>query len=159
MLSIFQADTLERHAQARTLFREYADQLGHDLEFQQFSQELAALPGAYTPPDGCLLLATEGDELVGCVALRRQRDRICEMKRLYVRPGWRRQGIGRRLVAAVIAAARNAGYERVRLDTLDHMEPARELYRALGFRKIAPYYNNPIPGAVFFELDLTTRPA
>ena len=155
MLRVFLAETTEQLAQVRALFEEYAAQLGHDLEFQHFSAELAGLPAGYAVPDGCLLLATYADELAGCVALRRQSPRICEMKRLYVRPRFRRQGIGRRLALEIIGLARQAGYERMRLDTLADMDVPRALYRGLGFGEIAPYYDNPIPGAVFLELDLT----
>jgi putative acetyltransferase len=157
MLRISEAQTSDDLAQARRLFEEYADWLGINLEFQQFSQELEALPAAYAPPGGRLLLARDGDEPVGCVALRKLSDTICEMKRLYVRPAFRRRGIGRRLAADVVQAARAIGYERMRLDTLDSMEPARTLYRSLGFREIGPYYHNPIPGVKFVELDLATN--
>jgi putative acetyltransferase len=155
MLRVFQVQTEEHLSQARLLFAEYARDLGHDLEFQHFSQELKTLPGAYAPPGGCLLLATCGDELAGCVALRRQSPTICEMKRMYVRPGFRGQGIGRRLALEIIAIAGRIGYERMRLDTLASMTVPRTLYRSLGFRETAPYYDNPLPGAVFFELCLT----
>ncbi len=155
MLRIFEAHTEEHLSQARVLFEEYAEDLGHDLEFQHFSQELETLPGAYAPPRGCLLLATCDEELAGCVALRRQSATICEMKRMYVRPGFRGRGIGRRLAVEIIAAARRIGYQWMRLDTLKSMTVPRALYRSLGFKEIAPYYDNPLPGAVFFELKLT----
>jgi putative acetyltransferase len=154
MLRIAQAETPEHVALARVLFEEYADQLGHDLGFQHFSEELESLPGAYAPPGGRLLLGWYGDELVGCVALRGHDSAICEMKRLYVRPDFRGRGFGRRLATAVIEAAREIGYERMRLDTLRTMTIPRELYRSLGFQNVAPYYDNPIPGATFFELSL-----
>lgn len=160
MLRIFQAQSAEHYAVARTLFVEYAEQLGHDLCFQRFDQELESLPGAYAPPTGRLLLATRSDEWIGCVGLRgfEASATICEMKRLYVRPSFRRQGIGRRLAEEVIRAARTIGYQRMRLDTLRAMEPARALYRLLGFCEIAPYYHNPIDDVVFYELDLAQTP-
>ena len=155
MPSIFQADSSEHYAVAHELFLEYAAQLGHDLCFQNFEEELAALPGIYTSPAGGLLLATIGDEYAGCVALRGVDQIICEMKRLYVRPPFRRRGLGRRLAEEVIIRARAAGYEHMRLDTLRSMELARALYHSLGFSEIAPYYHNPIEDAVFYELNLS----
>ena len=154
MLRIFQAETSEHYAAARELFEEYAAGLGHDLCFQHFSDELAALPGAYAPPRGRLLLARSDDVAVGCIALREQSATICEMKRMYIRPAWRRRGIARELAQELIRIAREIGYERMRLDTLASMTPARQLYESIGFRQVEPYYHNPIPGAVFYELDL-----
>jgi len=151
MLRIFDAETAEELARARSLFREYAAQLGHDLEFQSFSQELDSLPGRYAPPEGRLLLAEADGVLVGCGALRRQTARNCEMKRLYVRDAFRGRGYGRELAVALIAAARQIGYERMRLDTLASMHVPRALYYSLGFVDVPPYYENPIPGAMFLE--------
>ncbi len=131
----------------RELFREYADSLGVDLSFQDFESELADPLGFYE----VVLLAESG-----CVPLRRIDDRTCEMKRLYVRPSSRGSGLGRRLAEAVIAAARECGFERMLLDTLPTMKAAQRLYESLGFRKIAPYRHNPIPDSTFLELPLQT---
>ncbi len=138
-------------ARARELFIEYAAWLKVDLCFQGFDAELASLPGAYSPPDGRLFLAMDRDLAAGCIALRRFDAEAGEVKRLYVRPAYRGRRLGDQLAAAVIAAARTAGYRRLLLDTLDHMQAARALYARVGFVEIGPYYHNPIPGAVYMQ--------
>jgi ribosomal protein S18 acetylase RimI-like enzyme len=130
-----------------------------DLCFQGFAKELATLPGDYARPAGRLLLAFEGQQPAGCGALRRIDDDICEMKRLYVRPAFRGKGAGGELIDALIRTARKIGYQHMRLDTLPSMTRAIAIYRSLGFKAIAPYRVNPVPGAAFLELDLNTRPA
>ena len=146
-------------APAREILREYAAGLAVDLCFQNFENELASLPGEYAPPAGQLLLAYVGDALAGCGGLRPLADvdhaNACEMKRLYVRPAFRRFGLGRALAEALLDEARRAGYSVMLLDTLDEMESARELYATLGFEETAPYYFNPIPGAHYLKADLT----
>jgi ribosomal protein S18 acetylase RimI-like enzyme len=136
------------------LFLEYRDSLGLDLCFQNFNEELAELPGRYAPPKGRLLLAMDGTQSAGCVALREIGPGICEMKRLFVRPAFRQHGAGRLLAQTVISAARDTGYERMRLDTLASMCAAIALYESLGFRRTEPYYHNPAADAVFMELQL-----
>ncbi len=139
----------------RTLFKEYIDSLGVDLSFQDVEAELGDLPGKYVPPRGLILIARDGDSAVGCIALRPMPDAlVCEMKRLYVRPRARGQDLGRRLADAVIGFARQAKYDRMVLDTLASMAAAQRLYAALGFKPIAPYYANPLPGARYMELEL-----
>jgi 2-haloalkanoic acid dehalogenase type II len=141
-------------AHVRALFHEYAAGLGIDLAFQGFGSEVASLPNAYAPPGGVLLLATYGVQVAGCAALRPFEGAICEMKRLYVRPAHRRHGIGRMLAAATLCAARQAGYARIRLDTLPSMRAAIALYRSLGFHEIPPYRYNPVPGTLYLERSL-----
>lgn len=138
----------------RGLFEEYAASLGLNLCFQGFAEELATLPGSYAPPAGRLLLALDGAEPAGCVGLRPLEPGICEMKRLYVRPAFRGSGVGRLLAERIVREAQEAGYARMRLDTLPAMVSARALYAALGFRPIPPYTHNPVEGAVFLELEL-----
>ncbi|MGH9798230.1 MAG: GNAT family N-acetyltransferase [Candidatus Polarisedimenticolia bacterium] len=156
---LLQAETPVQVRAARALFLQYAASLGFDLAFQDFQEELGRLPGEYAPPHGRLLLAEDGGDVVGCVALRPMEEAICEMKRMYVRPAWRGRGVGRILGEAIIAAARDIGYRVMRLDTIDTMKEAIALYRALGFRDIGPYRYNPIPGAAYMELDLRGDPA
>jgi putative acetyltransferase len=155
--SIVRAVSTRDLALARELFREYADELGVDLGYQGFERELAELPGEYAPPAGRLLLALDGEHAAGCVALRPRSQDACEMKRLYVRAGYRGTGLGRRLAEAIVAEARVTGYLRLLLDTLPSMDRALALYLALGFREIAPYYESPVAGTRFLELRLQTR--
>lgn len=150
-----QAETPLQLAQVRELFLEYAQSLGFSLCFQSFDQELANLPGDYTPPDGRLLLAEYDGLPAGCVALHKLEEAICEMKRLYLRPQFRGKGLGHALTDRVFREARQIGYQRMRLDTVEPvMKDAVGLYRKLGFREIAPYCANPIPGALYMELAL-----
>jgi putative acetyltransferase len=153
--SLVQAETPTQLAQARELFLEYAQSLGFSLCFQNFDKELAGLPGDYAPPEGRLLLAEDEGQVVGCVALHKLEPGVCEMKRLYLRPTVRGKGLGRILAAHIIAEARQIGYQRMRLDTVEPvMKDAVAMYRKIGFREIAPYCANPIAGALYMELQL-----
>jgi ribosomal protein S18 acetylase RimI-like enzyme len=134
----------------RELFREYFAWLGPEGWFTDIEAELAALPGGYE----ALLVARLDGEVAGCVALKQLQDGACEMKRLYVRPAARGSGLGRELVEASIARARELSYPTLRLDTLPRMDAARALYLSLGFRQIERYNENPIEGVLFFELSL-----
>jgi len=141
-------------AAVRSLFREYEAFLKVDLCFQQFEEELAGLPGKYSHPGGALLIGLVGEDIMGCVAVRKWSEGICEMKRLYVKPEARGTGMGRQLVDAILLVAKELEYSIIRLDTLDFLHEAMQLYKRLGFRTIEPYYENPHPGAVYWELDL-----
>jgi len=138
----------------RDLFLEYGETLGFNTCFAGLDQELMTLPGDYGPPRGCLLLAKEGGDAAGCVGVRPLDESRCEMKRLFVRPRYRRNGLGRRLAETAIARARAMGYRRIFLDTLRTMPEARVLYASLGFRGCAPYYDNSRLGSDCFVLDL-----
>ncbi len=139
----------------RALLREYEEWLGVDLCFQGFEDELAGLPGDYVAARGGALLVLDGDGgLIGCVGVRRIDETTCELKRLYLRPGARGGGLGRRLLEAAVDRARTLGYRAMRLDTLPVMDAAQRLYRETGFVEIPAYRANPVPGARFFELAL-----
>jgi putative acetyltransferase len=152
--NIVSTPTKDQIEDARALFLEYAHSLSFSLCFQDFSKELETLPGEYAPPDGRLLLAYRDSFPAGCVALRRLSAQACEMKRLYVRPDYRGSHLGRSLARSVIREARAAGYDRMLLDTINTMQAAIGLYRSLGFQEIPAYTENPIKGALYFELRL-----
>jgi ribosomal protein S18 acetylase RimI-like enzyme len=155
MFALTQVQQAREIDDARLLFAEYESSLGIDLCFQNFDKELAALPGDYAPPSGRLYLAVENDEVAGCIALRKIGAGVCEMKRLYVRPQFRGTGLGRKLTEKIIADARAIRYEHMRLDTLPgRMDQAIGLYRSLGFKDIAPYYDNPYDDVAYMELEL-----
>ena len=153
MLTILQAELDEQISETKTLFREYEAWLGMDLCFQGFEAELAALPGKYSMPDGRLYLAYSDDKLAGCIALRKLESGICEMKRLFVRDGFRGERIGLHLIEKVIADAREIGYQKMRLDTYPpKMGKAVKLYESHGFAEIPPYYDNSHGDVLFMEL-------
>jgi ribosomal protein S18 acetylase RimI-like enzyme len=141
-------------AEVRQMMEEYAAWIGSDLSFQGFARELEQLPGDYAPPDGVLLVARQTAGITGMVALRRRDGRRCEMKRLFVRPAGRGSGVGRALAVRVIQEARARGYAEMVLDTLPIMGRAQEMYVALGFRDIEPYYPSPIAGTRYMALTL-----
>ncbi len=145
----------------RQIFREYAGEIGIDLCFQDFESELSRLPGEYASPRGTLMLAMVNGEVAGCCGLRpldsASLSNVAELKRLYVRSAFRRLGLGRHLVRAILDAAHRIGYESVVLDTLDDMRAARAMYEDLGFGETSPYYHNPLPGVHYLRLDLIPR--
>jgi ribosomal protein S18 acetylase RimI-like enzyme len=159
MLHIVPALSEEAISRARDLFREYGAMPGVAPCLEDFEREVVSLPGRYAPAAGRLLLALQqipgkAEEAIGCVALRGFEPDVCEMKRLYVRPAFRGQGVARQLAKELIVEARSIGYTRMLLDTLPSMQEAHKLYRTLGFREISSYQKNPIPGALFFQLPL-----
>lgn len=156
---LVEARTAAQFDAARSLIEEYAAHLrlkGADLCFQNLSAELGSLSVMYGAPSGCLLLASRGEEWLGCCALRRFDAGVCEMKRLYLRPAARGADLGRRLAEGVVDKARLLGYRRMVLDTLEGMIAAQTLYRSLGFREIEPYYFNPMAGVCYLELLLNS---
>ena len=155
MFDVCFATAPEELDQARILFREYADQVDAPCCFVTFNSEVESLPGEYAPPTGRLFLARRGDEAAGCVAMRRLDASSGEMKRLYVREAFRRDRLGRTLAKLVISSAREQRYRRLLLDTLPKMQEAIALYRSLGFVERGPYCDDPTPGAIFFELNLS----
>ena len=142
---------------ARLLFLEYAETLGFSLCFQGFDEELENLPGKYAIPNGCILLAWDELDCVGCVGLRPLSDTVSEMKRLYVKPAYRGTGLGRLLAEKILKYAIESNYSKILLDTLSSMESAQGLYRSLGFAETAPYYHNPHPEVVFFKFDFNNQ--
>lgn len=154
-VKIFPVSSSTHIQQARELFLEYEKSLGFSLCFQNFDKELETLPGSYAPPGGRLFLAEYDGQLAGCIALRKLEDEICEMKRLYVRPQFRGKGLGGALTERIFAEARQIGYRRMRLDTVEPvMRDAVRMYRNMGFQEIPPYCSNPIAGALYMELQL-----
>lgn len=141
------------------LVEEYLASLPFSLDFQDVARELADLPAAYGPPAGAAFLATEGERIVGCAAIRPLSADVAELKRMYVVPEARKRGHGRALCEAAIEQAGRLGYRWLRLDTVAEMEAAAHIYEALGFRPIAPYRENPLETARFYELDLASLPA
>jgi GNAT superfamily N-acetyltransferase len=153
-LSIIRIEQSQYLDTIRDLFLEYAESLDFDLDFQNFKDELARLPGEYSPPEGCLIIAFYQGKPAGCVGLRKLEKNICEMKRLYVRPRYRAMGVGKVLAGSIIREAGVRGYKHMRLDTVPSMKEARRLYLSMGFKKIDPYCYNPIQGATFMEKKL-----
>ncbi len=148
------AETEEDYREARVLLREYEAESEVDLCFQGFEEEVEALERAYGPPGGRFLILRSGERTAGCVALRDLGGGVCEMKRLYLRPGFRGRGLGRRCAERIVREAREMGYAALRLHTLPAMRAAVALYRSMGFREIDPYAENPVEGALFMELGL-----
>ena len=139
----------------RDLFREYERELNEDICFQSFEEELKQPLKKYGPPDGDLLLAYWEDEIAGCIALTKMKEPgACEMKRLYVKPPFRKNKIGRLLVEELLSSAKEREYKLMRLDTFLKLQAAVHLYQQFGFKNISAYYNNPLPGVLYMEKEL-----
>jgi len=154
-LNIIKVTSNRYIAYVKELFMEYANSLGFDLSFQNFDQELSELPGNYAYPNGTLLLAVFQEKPVGCVALRKIDEEICEVKRLYVKDKYRGKKIGKSLLNEIVKEATKIGYKYMRLDSLSTMKEAIKLYESTGFKEIEPYRYNPLDGAVYMQLELT----
>jgi putative acetyltransferase len=160
MLEIIQAETDAQIEASRELFRHYEAWFGLSLCFQNFDDEVQNLPGKYVKPGGRLLLAYSDGELAGCIAMRDLGEGICEMKRLFVREGFRGKSIGQRLIEKILDEAVKEDYKKMRLDTFPpKMGKAVELYKSYGFYEIPPYYENPYEDVLFLEKKLTNSPA
>lgn len=154
MFKIITVHTETEYAAASALFKEYAEWLNIDLSFQNFEEELLQLKEMYSEPRGGIFLLQQGEEFIGCVAIRKKGEGIAELKRMYIQPDIRKAGAGTMLLEKALAAAKELGYQMIRLDTLANMTPAINLYKKHGFYEIAPYYFNPEENAVFFERKL-----
>ncbi|MCK8823451.1 GNAT family N-acetyltransferase [Fuchsiella alkaliacetigena] len=154
-MKIIRAEKEKEIEQVKNLFKEYAKSFDFKLDTEDFKKELSTLPGRYSSPNGRLLLCRVDDEAVGCIALRRLSEDICEMKRMYVRPDFRGAGLGKGLAKAIINEARSLGYQKMRLSTIDSMQKAISIYKSLGFKEIEPYKNAIQECAVYMELDLS----
>lgn len=152
--TIIHAAYPEHLLEVKQLCEEYIEELGLSLDFQGFHQEMEQMPGKYALPTGYLLLGFVAEKPAGCVGLRQLAPNICEMKRLYVRPEYRHSGLGKGLVRAIIAKGRELKYQRIRLDTLESMSAANNLYTTVGFKDIPAYCHNPLQGARYMEMQL-----
>jgi len=154
MFKVLEAESKEQMKIARMIFEEYSNYVNIDLEFQNFKKEINTLHEIYNHPYDCILIAYFNENLVGCGALRKFDEEICEMKRLYVKPEFRGRGFGKSLAKTIIDKAIKIGYKSMRLDTLPFMKEAISLYKSLGFKEMKPYRYNPFKDAKFFELKL-----
>ncbi len=154
MISYFLAETNNDYAVARSLFKEYATSIKINLDFQHFEEELDGLKNMYAKPFGGIILVKEEEVIIGCVAIRKINGEVGELKRMYIKPGYQKKGVGKTLLAKALQLARECNYSIVKLDTLKDMLPAINLYKQAGFYETPPYYNNPISTAVYFEIGL-----
>ena len=152
MILFKKASTAEEYQLGQSLFSKYAEDIGIDLSFQGFEQELQQLEKQYGPPEGALfLIYADSDQPIGCFALRKLQLEICELKRMFLEKNYRGKGIGRQMMENALIEARNLGYNKIRLDSIQSMKSAIALYEAFGFREIGPYRHNPFDDAIYFE--------
>ncbi len=151
MPDLIYANTKEEYAAAASLFKEYAAWLNIDLCFQHFDEELQQLQSMYTLPYGGIILCKEDEAYIGCVGIRRLDVERAEMKRMWIKINYQGKGLGSELLNKALELAKNCGYKKVQLDTLNDMVPAINLYQKHGFKEIPAYYYNPDERAVYFE--------
>ena len=156
MSSFSLANTANDYASAQEMFRAYAAAININLDFQHFEEELSNLSKMYSPPQGGIILASDHESVIGCVAIRRINEREGELKRMYVAPEYQNKGFGKILLQKALMLARECNYEKVKLDTLNYMSAAIHLYQQAGFYEIPPYYSNPISTAVYFEIEIAS---
>ena len=156
MSSFIRATTASEYAAAKEMFRAYAAAININLDFQHFETELSDLPKMYSLPQGGIILASDHDSVIGCVAIRKINEKEGELKRMYVAPEYQNKGFGKTLLQKALILAKECNYEKVKLDTLNYMSSAIYLYKQAGFYEIPPYYSNPISTAVYFEIELAS---
>ena len=154
-MQIIVARTPAQYQAAVSLFKEYAQGLGIDLQFQQFDQELQVIPTRYGPPQGELWLIQDADQWVGCAALKQLDEHTCELKRMFVQPAYRGRGLADQLMEQALTTALDLGYQIMKLDSLRRLTPALKLYQRYGFEETTPYNYNPEADVVYFEKRLT----
>ena len=152
MINFLRATTDEEYRNAALLFKEYAASLDIDLDFQHFDMELREINKMYSLPEGGIILCKSGDEYIGCVGIRKLDRNTAEIKRMFIKPAYQKQGLGKSLLQQAVKLAKTLNYTAIRLDTLNHMAPAIKLYRQFGFYEIPAYYNNPNATAIYFEM-------
>ncbi len=154
MKEFIQANTDKEYAAAAILFSEYAAAININLDFQHFKEELVMLRQMYAAPAGGIILCRDEEAYIACVAVRKISIDTGELKRMFVQPQYQARGIGKKLLEKSLVLARQCGYKKIKLDTLNYMHTAIELYKAQGFYEIPAYYHNPIDSAVYFEKEL-----
>lgn len=148
------ASTKKEFDDGKHLFREYVKSLPFVLDFQDFEKELDRIEVMYGPPQGALLLAYDDEKPIACTGVRKLDHGAAELKRMFVEPEYRGLKIARQLLELALQAAKDMGYNKMKLDSIRQMEPALKLYRAYGFKETEPYCFNPLPTAVYMEKNL-----